>query len=95
MGDIFNINLVKQTGNKLEMLSSKKIKPEDIEIKLNKSGEIVCADDKYEIHEITGWRASKILEYIEENSSLWQRYMSSSEDHPFSHLIGKNNGELY
>ncbi len=80
MIDAFNINIVRQMGKNLEILSSEKIKPKDIGIKLNENGEIFCMDNKYKIKEITEEKSSKILKDMEQNYSLWKNYMSTSEN---------------
>ena len=85
MIDAFNINVIKQTGGKLEMLSSKVIKPKDIRVELKKKV-VSCTDDKYEIKEITEEQAVKILKDAERNYASWQNYMSTSEDRGSSHL---------
>lgn len=88
MIDAWNINVIKQKEGKLEMLSSKKIKPKEIGVKLSKKGEIFCEDNDYEIREISEKQANLTLESMKRNYGLWQSYMSSSEDEASSHLGG-------
>lgn len=86
MIDAFNINVVKQKKGKLEMLSSKVIKPKQIGAKLDEKGKIYCTDNKYKIKEITKEKASKVLKDREINYSLWQNHMSNYEDKGSPHL---------
>jgi len=84
--DAANMNIVKQTGKKLEMLSSEKIKPKEIGIKLNENGKIFCDDDKYKLKEINKKESSKILKDMKSNYSLWQEFMTNPSDLPSPHL---------
>lgn len=93
MIDAFNINIVKQTGKNLEMLSSKVIKPKEIGVKLKK-GIVFCTNNDYEIKEITEKQASKILKDAERNYASWQGFMSTSEDMGSSHLTGPGGDSL-
>ncbi len=86
MIDAFNLNIIKQKGNKLEMLSSKVTKPKEIGIILDKDRQISCTDDRYNIKEITKKEAFEALEDISNNYSLWQHYMSNSDDYGSFHL---------
>ena len=95
MIDAFNLNVIKQKKKNLEMLSSDAIKPKEIGIKLNK-GVIFCTDDRYKIKEINEEQAMETLRRNEVNYSLWQEYMSNSEDKGSAHLtgIGLGGGQL-
>ncbi len=95
MVDAFNLNIIKQTEGKLEMLSSEVIKPKEIGVELNEKGKIDCADDKYKIKEISKEEASKILKDIRINYSSWQNYMSGSDNEASHHLIGQNREAFY
>jgi hypothetical protein len=88
-----NMNVIKQTGNKLEMLSSKVIKPAEIGVKLNK-GVVSCVDNNYKLKEITEKKAIKILKDANRNSASWQDFMSTSEEMPSLHL-GFGGEQLY
>ena len=93
MIDAFNMNVVKQTGKNLEMLSSKVIKPEEIGVRLNK--EVVsCTDDKYEIKKVDEETAKETLAKMNINYSQWQDYMSTSEEIGSSHLMGPGGDQL-
>ena len=94
MVDAFNMNVIKQTGKNLEMLSSKVIKPRENGIKLNELGEVYCVDKKYKLKEITQKESFKILRDIEKNYSLWQRHMSTSENYSSPHLSGSEGEKL-
>lgn len=95
MIDSFNLNIVKQKRKDLEMLSSEAIKPKEIGVKLDEKGKIYCTDKNYKIKEITKEKASKILNDMDKNYSLWQNYMSNPEDKGSSHLTGPNCEVLY
>ena len=88
MVDAFNMNVIKQTGKNLEMLSSKVIKPREMGIKLNENGKIFCIDNKYKIKEITQKESLKILEDMEKNYGLWRGRMSTSENYASLYLSG-------
>lgn len=92
MVDAFNINIVKQKGKNLEMLSNEAIKPEEIGVKLS-NGKVFCIDDRYEIREISEKQAMQTLESMKRSSSLWQDYMSTSENIGSPHL-GHEGGSL-
>jgi hypothetical protein len=85
MVDSFNYNVLIQKDGKLEMLSSKVIKPKEIGIKLEK-GIVLCTDNKYKLEEVTQEQALKKLEWMGVNYASWQECMSSSEDRPSDHL---------
>lgn len=93
MVDAFNINIVKQTGENLEMLSSTKIKPKEIGVNLEK-GVISCTDNHYKMEEITEKQAIKTLKEMDINYANWQHYMSNSEDMSSSHLTGPGGDSL-
>jgi len=83
--DNLNLNVLKKTGEKLEVISSSVIKPEEIGIKSNK-GNIFCIDNKYKIKEISEEEVIQTLEYINKNYSSWQENMSNQEEECSSHL---------
>lgn len=93
MIDAFNTHVIKQKNGKLEMLSSKAIKPNHIGIRL-KEGVISCNDDKYEIEEIDEEKAKETLAKINLNYSQWQDYMSTSKEKGSSHLSGPGGAQL-
>jgi hypothetical protein len=88
MIDAFNMHVVRQAGKNLEMLSSEKIKPADIGIKLNKFNKILCTNKQYAITEITEEKASRILKNLKKNYLSWQNYMSGAENMASNHLFG-------
>ena len=88
MVDAFNMNVIKQTGKNLEMLSSKVIKPRENGIKLNELGEVYCVDKKYKVKEIAQKESLKILEDMEKNYGLWRGRMSTSENYASLYLSG-------
>lgn len=93
MVDAFNTDVIRQTENKLEMLSSKVIKPEKHGVKLEK-GVISCTDDNYEVREVTKEKAMKTLNDMNRNYSNWQHYMSGSQDEASPHLMGPGGDSL-
>jgi hypothetical protein len=85
MVDSFNYNVLVQKDGKLEMLSSKVIKPHEIGIKLEK-GIVLCTDDKYKLEEVTPEQALKKLEWMGINYASWQECMSGPGEMASSHL---------
>lgn len=72
-----NFNIIKQSKSKLELMSSKAIKPEEIGVKLNKKGEISCADKNYKIKKISKKEANEWLKGMEK--------CVSTRDHDYSY----------
>lgn len=95
MIDAFNKNIIKQKNGKLEMLSSKVIKPAEIGVKLNKKRKMYCADKDYKIKEISEKEVNKLLWEAAKNYSLWQGYMFNAEDRGSPHLTGPTREVLY
>jgi len=93
MIDAFNIDVIKQTGDKLKMLSSKVIKPEEHGVKLE-DGVVSCISDEYKLKEITKEEAIKTLKDAQRNYGCWQEYMSNPEDRGSSHLMGPGGEQL-
>jgi|WetSurMetagenome_2_1015567.scaffolds.fasta_scaffold1394575_2 hypothetical protein len=93
MIDAFNMNVIRQEGENLQMLSSKVIKPNQIGVSLEK-GVISCTNPKYEMKEVTKDKAMKTLTDMNINYANWQNFMSSSEDMPSSHLTGPGGESL-
>lgn len=87
MVDAFNMNVLQQKGNSLEMLSSKLIKPEQIGIKLEKDN-VICIDDKYKLKEVSKEEALKTLNNIGLEYTSWQHLMSGPENYASSQLNG-------
>jgi len=93
MVDSFNYDVLKQSGEELQVISSKVTKPKNLGIKLE-NGNILCKDDKYKLKEVTKEQAIKKLIEMQINYSNWQNFMSSSEDMPSSHLTGPGGESL-
>ena len=85
--DATNMNLVKQTGKGLEVLSNSRIEPKEIGIELNENGKIFCTDDKYEVNEITEETSHRIMQDMLKNYSLWREYLSGTGNRASPPLI--------
>lgn len=83
--DAFNIDILKRTGNSLEMLSSKVIKPKEHGIKIDKNN-VVCTNDEYELKKIDEIKARETLREMGVNYSSWENYMSTSDNVASSQL---------
>lgn len=75
--DAFNMDVIREKEGKLEMLSSKVIKPEEHGVILEK-GIVFCKDDHYNLKEVSKEKALETLKEMELNYSCWQEYMSGS-----------------
>lgn len=91
--DAFNTDVLKQSGNSLEMLSSKVIKPEEHGIKVERN-KVICVNGLYDLKEVSKEKAMETLEEMSVNYSLWQSYMSNPDDEASLHL-GQGGDFLY
>jgi len=93
MIDAFNIDIIRQTGNKLEMLTSKVIKPEEHGVNII-DGNVSCTNEDYKMEEVTQATAMNTLRFMDINEVLWKDYASGSENMSSSHLTGPGGENL-